>query len=180
MRWTSGSVQASRNARQPATSASHGPRARAAARSIRSPMSRWSASWTALKRPSFPPNRRPSARDFYAAHFGFTATYESDWYVSLRHVDAPHHELAFVRYDHPTVPEGGRAAAQGVILNFEVADATAAWERLRGAGAPVLLALRDAPFGQRHFVFEGPGRVMIDVIENIAPAPEFAGGYAQA
>jgi uncharacterized glyoxalase superfamily protein PhnB len=119
------------------------------------------------------------ASDFYAAHFGFTPTYESDWYVSLRHADAPHHELAFVRYDHPTVPDGARATARGVILNFEVDDAAAAWERLRGVGAPVLLALRDEPFGQRHFILEGPGRVMIDVIENTPPAPEFAGGYVR-
>ncbi len=121
-----------------------------------------------------------SACDFYTAHFGFTPTYQSDWYVSLRHAEVPQYELAFVRHDHPTVPEGRRAEARGVILNFEVADATAAWERLGGAGAPVLLALRDEPFGQRHFILEGPGSVMIDVIENIAPAPEFAGGFIPA
>ncbi len=121
-----------------------------------------------------------AARDFFGAHFGFAPTYESDWYVSLRHAEAPQYELAFVRHDHATVPAGGRAPARGVILNFEVDDAAAAWERLRGAGVPVLLALRDEPFGQRHFILGGPGGVMVDVIENIPPAPEFAGGYAQA
>ncbi|MGH7525833.1 MAG: VOC family protein, partial [Gemmatimonadales bacterium] len=74
------------------------------------------------------------ARDFFTAHFGFAPTFDSDWYVSLKHGDAPQYELAFVRHDHVTVPEAGRAKAQGVILNFEVADAAAAWERLRGAG----------------------------------------------
>ncbi len=121
-----------------------------------------------------------AARDFYGAHFGFAPTYESDWYVSLRHAEAPQYELAFVRHDHATVPAAGRVPARGVILNFEVPDAAAVWERLRGAGAPVLLALRDEPFGQRHFILEGPGGVMVDVVENIPPAPEFAGGYAQA
>ena len=121
-----------------------------------------------------------AARDFYCTHLGFAPTYESDWYVSLRHGDAPQYELAFVRHDHATVPEPGRAAARGVILNFEVADAAAAWEQLGAAGIPVLLALRDEPFGQRHFILEGPGGVMLDVIQNIPPAPVFAGGYARA
>jgi catechol 2,3-dioxygenase-like lactoylglutathione lyase family enzyme len=121
-----------------------------------------------------------AARDFYGTHFGFTPTYESDWYVSLRHAEAPQYELAFVRYDHPTVPAAGRQVARGVILNFEVADAAAAWERLGAAGVPVLLALRDEAFGQRHFILEGPGGVMLDVIENIPPTPEFADRYAQA
>ncbi|HZF68104.1 MAG TPA: VOC family protein, partial [Gemmatirosa sp.] len=75
------------------------------------------------------------------------------------------------------VPPAGRAPARGVILNFEVDDAAAVWARLRDAGAPVLLALRDEPFGQRHFILEGPGGVMVDVIENIPPAPEFAAAY---
>jgi hypothetical protein len=61
----------------------------------------------------------------------------------------------------------GRGGCDG-ILNLEVDDAAAAWARLRDAGAPVLLALRDEPFGQRHFILEGPGGVMVDVIENMS------------
>lgn len=115
-----------------------------------------------------------AARDFYVAHFGFAPVFDTDWYVSLRHGDAPCYELAFVRHDHASVPPGGRAEARGVILNFEVEDAASEWERLRGAGAPVLLPLRDEAFGQRHFILEGPGGVMVDVIQNIPPAPELA------
>lgn len=119
-----------------------------------------------------------SASGFYVAHLGFVPAFDSDWYVSLKHADAPQHELAFVCHDHPTVPGAGRRTARGVILNFEVTDATALWDRLRDVGVPVLLALRDEPSGQRHFTLRGPGHVMIDEIENIPPAPEFAASYA--
>lgn len=121
-----------------------------------------------------------TARDFFTTHFGFDVTFDSDWYVSLKHRDAPHYELAFLRHDHDTIPATGRARAQGILLNFEVADATREWDRLRATGAPVLLPIRDEAFGQRHFILEGPGGVMIDIIENIAPAAEFASSYGTA
>ncbi|MGH7720232.1 MAG: VOC family protein [Gemmatimonadaceae bacterium] len=119
-----------------------------------------------------------AAGAFYITHFGFAPAFESDWYVSLKHRDAPQHELAFVHQDHASVPAARQTAARGVILNFEVPDAAAEWQRLHGAGAPVLLALRDEPWGQRHFILEAPGGVMIDVIESIAPSPEFAAQHS--
>ena len=100
--------------------------------------------------------------------------------MSLRYEVSPEHELAFVRYNHATIPEAERQVACGGILNFEFPDAVAEWERLRDAGAPVLLPLRDEAFGQRHFIVEGPGRVMIDVGQVIPPRPEFARAYASA
>lgn len=116
---------------------------------------------------------------FFARHFGFATTFAADWYVSLKHPDPPHPELAFLHPGHATIPAGRGAAARGILLNLEVADARAAWERLGDAGIPVLLPLRDEPFGQRHFILDGPAGVLVDVIENIPPSPEFAAAYAQ-
>jgi len=119
-----------------------------------------------------------AARDYFVRHFGFAPSFDSDWYVSLRHPEPPHGELAFVRFDHATVPAAYRTPARGVIVNVEVADAAAAWARLRAAGAAVVLPLRDEPFGQRHGIVAGPGDVLVDVIENIPPAPEFTAQFA--
>jgi hypothetical protein len=47
-----------------------------------------------------------SAR-FYIEHFGFQPRVELDWFTTLSRQDRPY-ELAFIRADHETVPEGYR------------------------------------------------------------------------
>ncbi|MDF1505037.1 VOC family protein [Roseisolibacter sp. H3M3-2] len=118
-----------------------------------------------------------AAGEFFVHHFGFAVSFSSDWYVSLRHPEPPHAELAFLRPDHPTIPGGRGRPAAGVLVNFEVADAAAAWERFRASDVPVLLPIRDEDFGQRHFILDGPGGVLVDVIQNIAPSAEYAAAY---
>ncbi|MGB3633249.1 MAG: VOC family protein, partial [Rubrobacteraceae bacterium] len=115
-----------------------------------------------------------SAR-FYTEHMGFEPTFESDWYVSLKHRENPAYELAILSPAHETIPEGFRGErASGLLLNFEVSDAKAEYKQLKEAGLQIVLPLRDEPFGQRHFIGVGPDGVMLDVIEEIEPSPEFA------
>lgn len=115
---------------------------------------------------------------FYRQHFGFTVTFESDWYVSLRLPTTPHAELAILDYRHPTVPVGFRRAIQGLLLNFEVGDVDAEYARLIGAaGLPLHLDLRSEAFGQRHFITADPNGVLIDVITPIPSAPEYAAQF---
>ncbi|CAL9555666.1 hypothetical protein SUDANB37_04548 [Streptomyces sp. enrichment culture] len=115
---------------------------------------------------------------FYRTHFGFETTYTSDWYVSLRRPEPPHHELALVAAGHPTVPEGYRRPAGGLLLNFEVTDVDAEYARLvRQAGLRVALDLRSEDFGQRHFIVAAPDGVLVDVITPIAPTGEYADAY---
>ena len=121
-----------------------------------------------------------AASEFFVRHFGFAVSFTSDWYVSLRHPEPPHFELAFLQPGHLTIPAGRGRPAAGLLLNFVVADATAAWERFRATEVPVLLPLRDEDFGQRHFILDGPGGVLVDVIENIAPSADFTAAYADA
>jgi uncharacterized glyoxalase superfamily protein PhnB len=118
-----------------------------------------------------------SAR-FYAEHMGFEMTFESDWYVSLRHRENPAYEMAVLSPAHATIPEGFRGrSSSGLLLNFEVSDAEAEYERLKEAGLRIVLPLRDEAFGQRHFIGVDPEGVMIDVIEEIEPSSEFAEQY---
>lgn len=115
-----------------------------------------------------------SAR-FFTEHMGFEKTFESDWYVSLKHRENPAYELAVLSPTHETIPEGFRGtSASGLLLNFEISDATAEYKRLKEAGLRIVLELRDEGFGQRHFIGVGPGGVMLDVIEEIEPSAEFA------
>lgn len=126
---------------------------------------------------------------FYVAHFRFRPLFETDWYVHLQSAEDERVNLAILRGDHPTIPRTnpetarapgrnrGECRAAGVILNFEVEDVDAEYERARAGGLPILLALRDEDFGQRHFITADPNGVLIDVITPIAPSAEFAAQY---
>ena len=118
-----------------------------------------------------------TSAQFYRDVLAFETTFETDWYVSLRHDGG---ELAILDRSHETIPEGFREAVGGVLLNVEVADATAEHARLVDElQLPERRSLRDEDFGQRHFIVEAPGGVLVDVIEPIAPSPEFLAAYAQ-
>ncbi|MGM7649234.1 VOC family protein [Nocardia sp. JW2] len=125
--------------------------------------------------------RIPESRDFYTTWFGFEITFEADWYVSLRRPGRdgePSCELALLDPTHPTVPAGYGKPVQGLLLNFEVDDVDAEWERMVVTGGlPAELDLRTEDFGQRHFILADPSGVLIDVITETPPTPEFAAQF---
>jgi uncharacterized glyoxalase superfamily protein PhnB len=117
---------------------------------------------------------------FYVEHFGFSITFESDWYVSLRHGQATHYELALMNFNHASIPSHKQQTLAGLLLNFEVEDVDAEYARLiHGAGLPVLHDIRSEAWGQRHFMTMDPNGVMIDVITNIPPSGEYAEQYLE-
>ncbi|MCJ1707308.1 VOC family protein [Microbacterium sp. VKM Ac-2923] len=115
-----------------------------------------------------------AAAQAFVDHFGFEETFAADWYVSLRN---GRHEVAFLDSGHETIPDGFRQGCRGVLLNIEVDDARAEYDRLRDARLPVRLPLRDEAFGQRHFIVEVPGGILVDVIEEIPPSASFAAAF---
>lgn len=116
---------------------------------------------------------------FYKQHFKFKAVFEADWYVHLQSVEDETVNLAILDQDHETIPEVRRGQGTGaMLLNFEVEDVDKVYCEAEKAGLPILLALKDEPFGQRHFITEDPNGVMIDVIKPIPPSPEFLKQFA--
>lgn len=117
---------------------------------------------------------------FWRTHFRFTPAFESDWYVHLTSDVSPAANLAILDFRHETIPAPFRRRAQGVLVNLEVEDVDAEYERAVAAGLTIHLALRDEPFGQRHFITEDPNGIAIDVIKPIPPSAEFAAQYASS
>lgn len=115
---------------------------------------------------------------FYKEHFRFQALFDSGWYVHLRSSEDKRVNLGIVAGDHETIPASGRGKASGLLINFEVKDADAVYQRVAAAGLPILLSLRDEAWGQRHFITQDPNGVLIDVIKPIPPSAEFAAQYA--
>ncbi|ANA82128.1 glyoxalase/bleomycin resistance/extradiol dioxygenase family protein [Paenibacillus glucanolyticus] len=118
--------------------------------------------------------------EFYTRLFGFEIVFEADWYVSLKWGEQgkSSYELAILSKDHPTVPSAYQANVQGLLLNFEVADVDAEYERLIiNEKLPLHLDIRDEEFGQRHFITSDPNGVLIDVIKIIPPSQAFLKQY---
>ncbi|MBC8077428.1 MAG: VOC family protein [Chloroflexales bacterium] len=111
-----------------------------------------------------------ACRDFYVRWFGLEVGFESQWFIWL-HGGNGTASLAFMHPEHPSSPPGPEPfSGKGMCLEFQVADASAAYERLRNEGADVTYVLRDEPFGQRRFGLFDPAGVWIDVLEQIEPA----------
>lgn len=115
---------------------------------------------------------------FFLDHFGFRSLFDSDWYVHLQSEANPAFNFAVLDKSHATIPAGHRDRTGGVLLSFEVEDVDAEHARLRGAGADIVLDIRDEDFGQRHFIVADPTGILIDVIKPIPPSSEFAAQYA--
>ncbi|TVR71590.1 MAG: glyoxalase/bleomycin resistance/extradiol dioxygenase family protein [Sphaerobacteraceae bacterium] len=114
-------------------------------------------------------------RDFYTTYFAFEVIFDAGWYVSLRRPGDPAFELGLLSQDHETIPERFRHGVSGLLLNFEVEDVDAEYERLVGQhGLSPVAPLRSEEFGQRHFILEDPAGVLIDVITEIPPTGAFA------
>jgi catechol 2,3-dioxygenase-like lactoylglutathione lyase family enzyme len=123
-------------------------------------------------------DRVAETSEFYRANFGLVDTFISDWYVSLRLPRETAYELSVLDAAHETISEGFRKPVQGMILNFEVDDVDAEFDRLvTQRGLPVEKALVSEAFGQRHFITRDPNGVLIDVITNISPSEEFATSF---
>ncbi|MGB7183953.1 MAG: VOC family protein [Burkholderiaceae bacterium] len=114
---------------------------------------------------------------FYQQHFGFEPAFDSDWYVHLQLAGDPAVNLALVQAEHETVPKANRGVTSGLILSFEVADATQEFERLTELGLDMASQLKDEAFGQRHFMVRDPNGILIDIIEPIEPSAEFLEQY---
>ena len=114
----------------------------------------------------------PACRDFYRRWFEFEVAFEATWFVLLGTTAGRRATLAFMHPSHPSAPPGPESIRRhGHVPGVQVADAAAEYARFRDGGAPIKLALRDEPFGQRRFGLFDPAGVWIDVVEQIEPAP---------
>ncbi len=106
-------------------------------------------------------NQLSDLKAFYTTHFGFTVEHEVDGYLGL--TAGGKSELAFMRAGECT-PEtfGGK----GLTLCFEVSDVDAEATRLTKAGIPVILPLRDNPWGDRSIVLRDPIGIQLYVYQD--------------
>jgi catechol 2,3-dioxygenase-like lactoylglutathione lyase family enzyme len=104
-------------------------------------------------------------KTFYTEVLNFGITFENDFYL-LMHTPDHGAEISFLLPDHPSQQPlfQSRFNGKGVYLTIEVNDVDAEYERMRKAGIPIVIALRDEPWGDRHFAIVDPNGIGIDIV----------------
>ncbi|WP_298609385.1 VOC family protein [uncultured Thiothrix sp.] len=109
------------------------------------------------------------SKSFYVDLFGCEILYEDEggWFVLLGLAES---ELGFMQPELTTQAPIFRAAfqGQGMWIAIDVVDAEAEYARLTALGAPIEVALREEPWGDRHFVLRDPNGIGVDVVQRVA------------
>ena len=104
-----------------------------------------------------------ASSDFYQRVLGFEVTFSADWYVSMR---TGVFELGLVGATHPTIPEGYRRPAAGLLVNIEVDDVDAAHRSAVDRGLRIVHPLTDEEWGVRRFFFEDAAGNIVNVLSH--------------
>ncbi|GAA0933090.1 VOC family protein [Kribbella koreensis] len=110
---------------------------------------------------------------FYERHFDLKIALDIGWFITLRRGDADW-ELAITERGHESVPAAVSALTEsGNVFGFIVDDADRLAASLVEAGVTLETEVVTEVWGQRHFFVRDPEGTWIDVIQLVAPDPEW-------
>jgi len=113
------------------------------------------------------------SKTFYESLLGLTTAFEIDWYIQMLSPTDANLQIAFVARDHESVPSEYSLKPQGIIVTIEMDDVEPVYQRAQSCKLPIVLALKDEPWGQRHFMTRDPNDLLVDLVQMIEPSKEF-------
>lgn len=99
-------------------------------------------------------------KELYGEHFGFSVSMEAPGYLHLAGKD--NGELAFMMQDKDAPESFG---GTGLTICLQVADVDAEAARLNKAKLPVVVPVRDNPWGDRSIILRDPVGVHVYVYQ---------------
>lgn len=128
-----------------------------------------------FERPSFALNSTDPQRAaaFYVDHLGMVVELDIGWFVSLRHPEHNSFELSVMASGHESIPRSHQVSARGVSLAVVVASVDDVGRSLESAGVSIVAGPTDHPWGQRQLLAETPDGVLLDVIQQTVPDPDW-------
>ncbi|MFG3498878.1 VOC family protein [Streptomyces sp. NPDC047928] len=106
-----------------------------------------------------------ASRDFFCTHLGYQVAMADDGFASLTRGDAAHDIVLLRRGMEVLPPEQRDQRAAGLIVAFTVTGLDAEERRLREAGAPITMPLREEPWGERLFQMTDPNGIVVQLVE---------------
>lgn len=105
------------------------------------------------------------SKAFYMDLLSFGVTFENGFYLLLH---TPNHEaeISFLLPNHPSQQPVFQQPFQGsgIYLTIEVDDVDGIYEAFKNKGVEIKVAIRDEPWGDRHFAIQDPNGVGIDIV----------------
>ncbi|WP_349294414.1 VOC family protein [Streptomyces sp. HU2014] len=106
-----------------------------------------------------------ASREFFRTHLGYEVAMAADGFASLTRGDAAADVVLLRRGTEVLPPEQRDRQATGLILALTVTGIEAEERRLREAGAPITMPLREEPWGERLFQLTDPNGVVVQFVE---------------
>ncbi|MEZ2440496.1 VOC family protein [Chitinophaga sp. RCC_12] len=105
------------------------------------------------------------SKKFYTEILGFGVSFENEFYLLL-HTPDKQAEISFLLPEHASQQPLFRTAfnGKGVYLTIEVADVDKVYEVIKAKGVDIKIAIRNEPWGDRHFAIQDPNGVGIDLV----------------
>ena len=110
------------------------------------------------------------SKAFYTQVLQFGVTFENDFYLLL-HTPNQEAEISFLLPNHPSQQPLFQKpfTQQGVYLTIEVENVDDYYHKLKEQDVPIAIALREEPWGDRHFAIIDPNGIGIDIVTYSAP-----------
>ncbi|WP_354644828.1 VOC family protein [Kitasatospora camelliae] len=109
--------------------------------------------------------------EFFRTHLGYQVAMAAEGFASLTRPDAAADIVLLSRGTEVLPPEQRDQQAAGLILALTVTGLQEEERRLREAGAPITMPLREEPWGERLFQLTDPNGVVVQLVEWVAAAP---------
>ncbi|MEU1462745.1 VOC family protein [Streptomyces sp. NPDC005727] len=110
-----------------------------------------------------------ASREFLCTHLGYRQAMAADGFASLSRDDAAA-DIVLLRQGIEVLPAEQRDRhATGLILALTVTGIEAQERRLRNAGVPITMPLREEPWGERLFQVTDPNGIVIQLVEWVTP-----------
>ena len=118
-------------------------------------------------------DRTAEVAAFYQQHFDLQIAIDLGWFITLRRGGSDW-ELAVCERGHATVPAAVSAARESTnVFGFIVDDVDKVATALTEAGVRLETEPVTEVFGQRHFFVRDPEGTWVDVIQLVAPDPDW-------
>ena len=110
------------------------------------------------------------SKAFYTQVLQFRVTFENDFYLLL-HTPNQEAEISFLLPNHPSQQPLFQKpfTQQGLYLTIEVENVDDYYHKLKEQDVPIAIALREEPWGDRHFAIIDPNGIGIDIVTYSAP-----------
>ncbi|MEU7133025.1 VOC family protein [Streptomyces sp. NPDC046261] len=110
-----------------------------------------------------------ASREFFCTHLGYEVAMAADGFASLTRADAAADIVLLRRGIEVLPPEQRDKQATGLIFALTVTGIEAEERRLREAGAPITMPLREEPWGERLFQLTDPNGIVVQFVEWTEP-----------